>query len=373
MVVVSLGTGASLGLSILFMTSIAFASNFDAAVCDGAADVDTSELNLLQKRAQVIRKPVAENPSLLTTDAIKITTDRTAAVKFTTNRTGTSVCSIQMQHSKTSAFVIAMHGRVVPLSQKQRLSMLSTTQVSGLSEAGNRAVIAACAFVVLLTAAVTLVLALIEIKFSQIFTEIVKEGIEIVANDILGLNVTIGSMVVGVLKGSVMITDFNIANPPEWKTDCFLNANTIDIRLNLWGYVWKRFFGRPFDVEVDSIVFKDLGLNVEKSASASNVQAILAMVQENKDKLDRTSTSPTKGKKEHKLILHKMKIEDATATVPFWGHIAMPSVHCKDFDKATEGKAKTLPPIVVEILRELSLASAMVVDEQQDKSVSIVA
>jgi len=216
----------------------------------------------------------------------------------------------------------------------------------------------------------------VETKGSGIFKNIVREGIETIAEDVLGLEVTFGSVEVGVLKGSIRITDLKIANPPDWKGESFLKSNTVDVRLNLWSYAFKRFFGREFDVVVDDVVFRDVDLNVEKSTSATNVQHILNMVNTSKGKSELKQMEAAT-KNNCKLTLHKMTIADARAKVPFWGQVAVPTVHCKDFDKATEGKAKALHPIVVELLREFCMtgewASELVQQDQLQKPIAVVA
>jgi len=93
-------------------------------------------------------------------------------------------------------------------------------------------------------------------------------------------------------------------------------------------------------------------MNVEKSASSSNIQDILSLVTTTKASMARKAFDPNKSTKESKLTIHKMVISDAGATVPFWGRVAVPDVQCNDFDKATEGKARTVRPIVFKILQE---------------------
>lgn len=334
------GTVSTFGFSLLVLARVASAAQIDTAVCDGMCQEDASELYLLQKRARVVRKILGEPVSMLTSD-----------VRITANKTVDEMCTLKVMHSKTSAFVTAVRGQVVPLSHQRRIAMLSTMEASGYSEPVNRAVIAACVLVLSLFAAATTVAIIIETKFQRVFKEIIQEGIETVSDEILCLDVTSGSTVVNVLKGSIMITDVKIANPTGWKTGCFFNANVVDIRLNLWNYVWKCFFfGNVTNVHVDSISFKEVAMNVERSASSSNVKDILDTAYGTEAKSERADTK--KGKKDCKLTIHKMTIMNAGATVPLWGHIGLPTVHCQDFDKATEGKAKTLRPIVTEVLRE---------------------
>jgi len=367
-----LGTVTRFALSFLLLSSVAHAAEFEEPACDPSVDTCTSDLNLLQKKASVVKagskmardesKPALVKEVVKDVSKIKITAEAKMSL--------TAIHKEQCSHSKTSAFVMAARGPVVAsMTHEHRLSMLSTTEASPLSEATKGAIIAACSIVLMLFIAATVVTIVVETRGSGIFKDIVKEGIETIAEDVLGLEVTVGSVEVGVMKGSIRITDLKIANPPDWKTECFLKSNTVDVRLNLWSYAFKRFFGREFDVVVDDVVFRDVDLNVERSASATNVKHILDMVNVSKVK-------PVL-KNNCKLTLHKMTIADARAKVPFWGQVAVPTVHCKDFDKATEGKAKALHPIVVELLREFCMtgewASELVQQDQLQKPIAVVA
>merc|ERR1719163_2062425 len=116
--------------------------------------------------------------------------------------------------------------------------MKSTAEVSGLSAFWIWFIIVACCLVVVITGAAVWIVHLVETAFARIFGEMVELGIEAVADEVLGIDVNFGAVEVGVLRGFVLINDLKIANPPNWKSDCFLNAHKIEVKLNLWRYVW---------------------------------------------------------------------------------------------------------------------------------------
>lgn len=329
-------------------------------------EASDSELYLLQRQASIIKNSEKESRSLSKdhiTTGKSLYNDAFTTVKQ--HALNNPECKLKPYHSRASAFVTAARARVVPLSQKQRLSMLSTMEASGLSDSASKASILACSLACVLTCAAFVVLMIVEAKYGRLVGDIVQQGMNTVAEDILGLDVTVSSMRIGVFQGSIILTDLKIANPPKCKNECFLTASAMDVRLNLWRYAWQRYFGRDTTVVVDALTLKDVNLHVEKSLESSNVEDILETVDGKKvweqslQDLLRSGTTEKKasramkrGEDDCRFTLRRMTILAARATVPSRGHVAIPALHCADFDKATEGKAKAIRPIVGGILRE---------------------
>jgi hypothetical protein len=337
---------------LLLLTTYMFYIVEGDGVCDGnhcadLLDPEHAELYLLQKKAQVIRKTTMVETASLARDIAKQKARITATP---VERSTRGPVKEQLQHSKTSAFVTALRRsrHVTPLTHEQRIKMFSTAEASGLSESWKKAIIGACCLVLALALLAITVVNFIETRFSRVFGDIILQGIDTISEDIIGLDVTIGAMSVAVMQGKVTITNLKLANPPGCKSESFVHSNTVDLRLNLWNYAWKRCFGKEVSVEVDSILLRDVNLNFEQSASSSNAQDIL----ERALSAEATPVKAKHDKNDYKLLLHNMMIADAGATVPFWGRVPVPTVQCKDFDQATAGRARSLQPIVVEILRE---------------------
>jgi len=224
----SQGTASSFALGLLlvagsfFHVALADLSDITATACDDGAscgdmtELEPSELYLLQRKAQVIRKATVETSSL-TRDLVKVYTNKSTLPASLHIHQFKDRCP----HSRASAFVTAVRSHVVPLTQEQRLAMLSTTQASGLSEAWTRFIIGACCFTVIFAGVAIVVLNIIQTRFARIFGDIIERGVQTVADDVLGLEVTLASKLVDVLKGRVILTDLKIANPPHCKSDSF--------------------------------------------------------------------------------------------------------------------------------------------------------
>jgi len=230
--------------------------------------------------------------------------------------------------------------------------MLSVSQASGFDEQWTSFLNAICVLVAFVIGSFIIALQLAERDFGAMFRGCIERGIASISEDLLGLDVSIGSISISVFQGKVILSDLKIANPTGCKIDSFLDASMVDIRLRLWSYAWRHFFGKVFVPEIDSILFQDVNLNIEKGLKSTNLQDILQKLVESREKQVGCSKSET-GNQDSRLMLHQMTIAGAGATVPFVGRVPMPTVHCADFDKATHGKFRMTGSIVVEILREL--------------------
>jgi len=357
----------------LFSLSLAAASTgITADDCGSTLDINVAELTardpelyLLQRHAQVIRKSTSSRDNAtvagvktatvgsLSASGSRAMVAADAVAKTAANRSAGYVSKNSSAHlvqSRTLKIVIPVGPRQPPgppLTKEQRKQHALHAQ-DRIRDFWTQFIILVGGAVLVLGAVLTMILNVIENAFARIFGEMIEVGIEAIADEILGLDVSFGSVQVSVLRGSVHITDLKISNPPKWKqkSDCFLHANLIDVRLYLWDYVWSHSFSKVEHIQIDSIVFKDMNLDVEKSMWSSNVHDILAIVKgKTKPKDD--------GAGKCQVILHKLTIADASATVPFLGRIVVPTIQYKDFDKDTEGKVTTLQPIVVEILKSL--------------------
>lgn len=236
--------------------------------------------------------------------------------------------------------------------------MLSAAQASGLSETWKWIIIVTCCLVVFLTGAMTLIVHIIETAFARIFGELVELGIEHVAHDIFGFDVRCGSVQVGVLAGSILINDLEIANPPGWKSDYFMKADTVHIHLHLWRYVWTHMFNDIDEFELDKVHIRDANMNIEESMWSSNIHDILSIVRQHKTKPENKSTRKSlEVKKEGnlRLHLHAVEITDTGATVPLLGRIVVPTISYKDFDSETEGKARLPRAIMIKIIEDLCM------------------
>lgn len=319
------------------------------------ADASESDLYLLQRKAQVIIKSTSSAGSRAITDLAsrlpKVTPTRLLTVDTASDSISRHHLLNRQLHSRSSAFVTALRSRAPNVTYDQRLAMLSTTQASGLSEPWTCVIIIVCSLVFFVAVAAVV----LETFFANIFAEIIELGIVAVADEILGLDVKFGSMQVGVVRGSVLVTDLQVANPGNWKSTSFLNVNKVEVHLNLLRYAWKYIFSNAQIVELNYINLLDVNLVLEKSMWSSNVHDILAILHGTKPKPEskssRPKSEPTKSGKESEFILHKFTIADIYATVTLLGRIAVPSIQCDDFDLKTEGKVRTSRAIAIEILK----------------------
>ncbi len=84
----------------------------------------------------------------------------------------------------------------------------------------------------------------------------------------MGVETTLGSVNVGLLSGSVSLSELKVANPPGYKTDRFFGLGAGNVSVSLSSL-------RSPIVEVPEFKLADITVNLEKAGGKANYQAIL--------------------------------------------------------------------------------------------------
>lgn len=262
--------------------------------------------------------------------------------------------------SLPAVFIASASSRIVPITHEQRLSMLSTSEVSGFSEKSLSILRGALIALLVLVCGMIIGLDKMESSCTKLIRELITLGLGLIANHILGADVSFSSVDIRMFKGIVKITNLTVANPPNWRSEYFMNANMVVVELNLCRLFWAHVFGQDVDVGLASLQFKDVSLHVEKSSDSSNILDVKAIVKGIKPQLARSveklPTLERDYEKTHDQALstvHRILIADMIATVPYLGNFTMPVVNSSDCAKEIDMKAETMRPIVAEIIGDV--------------------
>lgn len=108
--------------------------------------------------------------------------------------------------------------------------------------------------------------------FGLILGSSIKAGIENFDQDFIGVDVTIGKLVVSPLKGYIHVVDFVVHNPPGYKTPHMMKALNVKVDIDMWALAKSR--GKK--LEVDILHFEGFEVIFEKrSMTESNFSHVL--------------------------------------------------------------------------------------------------
>jgi uncharacterized protein involved in outer membrane biogenesis len=138
-----------------------------------------------------------------------------------------------------------------------------------------------------------------------------KTAVEKGATYALGVNTSLGSAKVSLLKGQFVMSELEVANPPGFKTSHFLTLGTGDVAVSLNSL-------REEVIHLPHLTLDVIDINLEKKDGSSNYQTILSHLKGHEDKPP--SSEEQKGKR---YIVDKLTITKATIhTNPLGGDIA---------------------------------------------------
>lgn len=181
-------------------------------------------------------------------------------------------------------------------------------------------------------------------------SRIIRSGIEFFGSQVLGVEVTVGSVILSPLGGSCRLGNLRVANPPGYRDKYLMELGSVSATMG-----WKDLAQDP--IRIESIVIRDLKVNWEGTLSSSNATKI----QNNIARYSPAETSKKTTKKEKGLLIAKLKIEKSMANARLGqGSDAVP-VELPDMeltDVGSHNKAATIQQVASVVVGRIVKAVA---------------
>ncbi|QDU35477.1 hypothetical protein KS4_35600 [Poriferisphaera corsica] len=173
------------------------------------------------------------------------------------------------------------------------------------------------------------VLIIVSILYIYIDT-IARRGIEYAANYATGTKSTLAAANVGILKGSLTLTELKIYNPPSFGDTTFFDLKNGKTAVELSTL-------RQDTVVIPLLELNDLNLNIISNKGSTNYQPIfdhMSKLQEDAKKSEQGDTGSQKG-----FVINEILITDIKVNVDYEGQnypVKIPKIQLKDIGSGTD-------------------------------------
>mmetsp|Transcript_10543 Transcript_10543/g.19142 ORF Transcript_10543/g.19142 Transcript_10543/m.19142 type:complete len:362 (+) Transcript_10543:77-1162(+) len=185
--------------------------------------------------------------------------------------------------------------------------------------------------------------------------------------EVLGLEIKIGTLVLWLFSGLLLLKDVTIANPEGYKATELAHVGKVFIRFNAWKLISS--FGS--EISVDNLDMIGMRLTLEKTISTSNAQDILQYMQVHAP----TEQAEQQDDQARLLRLHKVHMEmELTVSTRQLGKSAgatfpQTTLHFDDFE-AEAGAASATKVLCMLLERVLKFALASSKEQLKDRRAS---
>mmetsp|Transcript_49502 Transcript_49502/g.117827 ORF Transcript_49502/g.117827 Transcript_49502/m.117827 type:complete len:371 (+) Transcript_49502:109-1221(+) len=203
-----------------------------------------------------------------------------------------------------------------------------------------------------------IILYLVWINAHRCISAALQHLIEEHDQEFVGLEITIGTLVIWPVSGYLLVKDMTIANPEGYKASELAHVEKIFVRFN----TWKFLTSVGTELFIDALDVLSVRLTVEKTISTSNAEDLLQYL-----KVNSLEASPDERDDEHDVQLHLRKVQvdmEVTVSTRQLGKSAgatlpVSTLHFDDFEQEVGGgPAHKVGHLLLERVLKFALASS---------------